>query len=307
MLDGRAVQPGLVISSFGRHVSVETPDGRLVTCHPRGKRNQAVVGDRVSWLASADQGTIESIEKRRNLFFRQDEVRIKSFAANLDQILILIAARPSFSEAQLAHALIAAEAQGIHALIALNKQDLSADFALAWRRLETYRRMGYQVLPLSLMHGGEDELQGLLQQLDGKATLVLGPSGSGKSSLINRLIPGAMVRTEQISEALNAGRHTTTRTTWHWLDRSRGCALIDSPGFQAFGLHHLDPMALAACLPDFRPYLEQCRFHNCTHLHEPGCGVLRAIADTDQNSGIASSRHRLYASLFTLLSQAPRY
>lgn len=301
------MRTGRVVSSFGRHVSVETEDGSLVTCHPRGKKNQAVVGDRVRWLPSLDEGTIESVEPRQNLFFRQDELRIKSFAANLDQILILVAARPNFSESQLAHALIAAEAQGIDAFIGLNKQDLRDDFALASSRLEVYRRIGYQVLALSLKHGGDEDLKELQGRLDGKATLVLGPSGSGKSSLINRLIPGAMVRTEEISEALGAGRHTTTRTTWHWLDRSRASALIDSPGFQAFGLHHLQPMALAECLPDFRPYLGQCRFHNCTHIQEPGCKVLAAVTDADVPGAISTSRHRLYARLFESLSQPPRY
>lgn len=115
------LEPGLVIAGHGRHVWVETPDGRRLICHPRGKKSQTVVGDRVLWQASEDEGTIEKVEPRRNLFYRQDEIRTKSFAANLDQVLILIAAEPEFSESQLSRALIAAEAEHITPIIALNK------------------------------------------------------------------------------------------------------------------------------------------------------------------------------------------
>ncbi len=296
-----------MVAGYGRHVSVETSDGGLVTCHPRGKRNQAVVGDRVRWLASADEGTIESIDERRNLFFRQDAVRAKSFAANLDQLLILVAARPGFSETQLAHALIAAQAQHIPAAIALNKSDLGDEFEQAWTRLAPYRRMGYTIMRMSLKQDVEGALATLRCHLEGKATLVIGPSGSGKSSMINRLVPGAAVLTDVLTRSLNAGRHTTTRTTWHWIDRSKGSALIDSPGFQAFGLHHLDPTQLALCMPDFTPYLGQCRFQNCSHLKEPGCEVLKAVSDAGAGDGITPTRHAIYASLFAELSQAPRY
>ena len=141
----------------------------------------------------------------RNLFYRQDEIRTKSFAANLDQILILIAAEPVFSESQLARALIAAEAAGIQPLIALNKSDLVEPFARAWERLLPYRRMGgghhYGVLPLSLSLSAEVDRTLLMQHLQGKTTLVLGPSGSGKSTLINLLVPGASVLTGEISQA----------------------------------------------------------------------------------------------------------
>ena len=155
---------GLVVASHGRHCVVESADGVRRICHPRGKKSQAVVGDRVLWQAAApgqaqghgDEGTIEKVLERRNLFYRQDEVRTKSFAANLDQVLILIAAEPVFSESQLVRALIAAEAAQIAPLIALNKSDLVEPFAQAWQRLWPYRHMGgeqdtrhhYRVLPL---------------------------------------------------------------------------------------------------------------------------------------------------------------
>ena len=298
-LKGTVLQ-GLVVASHGRHCVVETPDGERRICHPRGKKNQVVVGDQVQWLASTDEGTIEKVEPRRNLFYRQDEIRTKSFAANLDQVLISIAAEPEFSEMQLTRALIAAEAEHITPVIALNKSDLTDAFARSLARLAPYTTMGYTVLQLALKQG---QMSDLAQRLHHKTTLVLGPSGTGKSTLINQLIPDAKVATGEISHALNSGRHTTTSTTWHWVDGDRKTGLIDSPGFQEFGLHHIDAMQLAAYMPDMKPHVANCKFYNCTHLHEPGCGVQAAV----QSGAISASRYKLYGLLFAELTQAPHY
>jgi ribosome biogenesis GTPase len=300
-----ALDPGLVIASYGRHFLVETPEGERLICHPRGKKSDAVVGDRVLWQGSHDEGTIEKIEERRNLFYRQDEIRTKSFAANLDQVLILIAAQPEFSESQLARALIAAEAERITPIIALNKSDLVDPFERAWARLLPYQRMHYGVLPLSLRLSGPVDREHLLKHLAGKTTLVLGPSGAGKSTLINLLAPGSLAQTGEISQALNAGKHTTTSTTLYWVDKDRTTALIDSPGFQEFGLNHIEPMQLAGCMPDFKPHMGNCKFYNCTHLHEPGCGVIAAVGTGEE--GITPSRYRIYKELFAELSQPPRF
>jgi ribosome biogenesis GTPase len=299
---------GLVVASHGRHCLVESPDGVRRLCHPRGKKSQAVVGDRVQWQPSGDEGVINAVEPRRNLFYRQDEIRTKSFAANLDQVLVLIAAEPEFSEMQLARALIAAEAEHIKPLIALNKSDLVEPFERAWARLVPYQHMGYGVLPLSLRLSGDIDREHLRKHLRGKTTLVLGPSGAGKSTLINLLVPQAQALTGEISQALNSGRHTTTATTWYWVDEDRSTALIDSPGFQEFGLNHIDRMQLAALMPDLRPHVAQCRFYNCTHLHEPGCGVIAAVAPASGAPAgqVEPSRYRIYKALFEELSQ-PRY
>jgi ribosome biogenesis GTPase len=302
-------QPGLVVAGFGRHVLVETESGQRVICHPRGKKSQVVVGDRIRWLPSQDEGTIEKIEERSNLFYRQDEMRTKSFAANLDQVLILIAAEPEFSESQLTRALIAAEAEHIMPIIALNKSDLVEPFGRAWNKLAPYRAMGYQMLPLAIKPKSADALPddaqtaGLMGLLRGKKTLVLGPSGAGKSSLTNLLVPHARVLTAEISQALNSGKHTTTSTTLYWVDEARTTALIDSPGFQEFGLHHIDPMRLANYMPDFKAHAQHCKFYNCTHLHEPGCGVILEVNSTASLSSIGTSRYRLYSELFAELSQ----
>ena len=297
-----SLRPGLVIAAYGRHCLVETETGERLICHPRGKKSQAVVGDRVWWQASADEGTIEKLQPRRNLLYRQDEIRTKSFAANLDQVLVLLAAEPEFSESQLTRALIAAQAESIAVLIVLNKSDLGALFERAWQRLEPYRAMGQTVLALSLQDGAQAGVEALEQQLQGKTTLVLGPSGAGKSTLINLLVPGATVLTGEISQALNSGKHTTTSTHWYWMDAERTTALIDSPGFQEFGLHHVAPMQLAACMPDIAEHATDCKFYNCTHLHEPGCGVLDAVKNGPSAHGISPMRYKIYSDLFEELS-----
>ncbi len=383
MAEPGALQQGLVVASHGRHCWVEDAHGVRRLCHPRGKKNQVVVGDRVLWLPAPGQGqegSIEQVLPRRNLLYRQDELRSKSFAANLDQVLILIAAEPVFSESQLARALIAAEAAQIRPLIVLNKSDLAEPFARAWERLLPYRTMKdpdaqgeggaprYSVLPLSLATQSPEAVRALLMpylgacrplgvesenapqrgqflpdspphsgtmgQEDGKkwaaaahsqptipksdrlpegrTTLVLGPSGAGKSTLVNLLVPGARALTGEISQALNSGKHTTTSTTWYWIDGD-GCgdgerrtALIDSPGFQEFGLQHIAPMQLAACMPDIAAHARACKFYNCTHLHEPGCGVLQAVGQAGPY-GISVSRYKIYKDLFAELSRRRRY
>jgi ribosome biogenesis GTPase len=138
--------------------------------------------------------------------------------------------------------------------------------------------------------------------LAGKATLVLGASGMGKSTLINLMVPRAEAQVGEISQALAAGRHTTTTTTWYWLDEQRHGALLDSPGFQEFGLMHITPQRLAELMPDLRAHLGQCRFYNCTHRHEPGCGV-RAAAERGE---VAPSRMRLYEGLWDELEAGQR-
>lgn len=323
---GDDLQQGLVVATYGRHCLVETPGGRRLICHPRGKKNQVVVGDQVLWQIAGDEGSIEQLRDRRNLFYRQDEIRTKSFAANLDRVLILIAADPEYSESQLSRALVAAEAERITPIIALNKSDLAQPFAQAWERLGPYRAMGYSVMPVSLNPRSavtDDGVAALCDQLKGLTTLVLGPSGSGKSTLINRLVPDAQVETGEISMALNSGKHTTTSTRWYWvpsLDKSHPdaggpnssalagaqahtTALIDSPGFQEFGLHHIEPTRLADCMPDLRVHVGSCKFYNCTHLHEPGCGVLAQVESATRTGTISVRRHRIYAQLFEELSQ----
>jgi ribosome biogenesis GTPase len=287
-----ALDVGRVVAAHGRHCLVETPDGERVHCHARGKKSDVVVGDLVRWQPSGDEGVIEHIEPRRNLLHRQDEWKSKSFAANLDQVLVLVAGEPMYSEAQLARALIAAESAGIAAQVLLNKCDLPQT-AAARERLAPYRAFGTPVIEAALKTAPDAARALLAPLLAGRATLVLGPSGMGKSTLINLMVPGAAAQTGEISAALNAGRHTTTSTTWYWLDEARTTALIDSPGFQAFGLRHVEPLQLPGLMPDLRAFADQCKFYNCTHRHEPGCAVLAAVERGD----VSPSRWRIYGEI----------
>lgn len=288
-----------MVAGYGRHYVVEAGDGRRLTCHPRGKKSDCVVGDRVRWRASGDEGVIERIEPRRNLLFRQDEWKTKAFAANLDRILVMVASEPVFSESQLARALIAAESAGIAAAILLNKVDLP-QAAAARARLAPYSAMGYDVVEVALKARPDAARVQLGPRLAGGASLVLGPSGAGKSTLINLLAPDARAQVGEISQALNSGRHTTTTTRWYWLDAQRKTGLIDSPGFQEFGLKQIDAQALPALMPDLREPSTHCRFYNCTHLREPGCGVRDALGRGE----VGESRYRIYSEILHELSGA---
>ena len=292
-----ALDIGLVVAGHGRHYIVETPEGVRLTCHPRGKKSDCVVGDRVRWQASGDEGVIEQVQERRNLLFRQDEWKTKSFAANLDQLLVLVAAQPVFSESQLARVLVAAESAGIPARIVLNKSDLpSIDVARA--RLGPYVAMGVEVIEVAMKTRPNEARAAIEPLLRGKATLVLGPSGTGKSTLINLLAPDAKAQIGDISVALNSGRHTTTTTQWYWLDAQRTTGLLDSPGFQEFGLRQIDAAQLATLMPDLRAHAGACRFYNCAHQHEPGCGVRAAL----ERGEISESRLRIYGEILAELA-----
>jgi ribosome biogenesis GTPase len=210
---------------------------------------------------------------------------------------MLVASQPLFSESQLTRAMVAADAAGIDLTIVLNKTDLP-DASTARERLQPYVRMGMPVVELSVREDPDAARALLSAQLAGRTTLLLGASGTGKSSLVNLIVPQAQSRVGELSQALQAGRHTTTHTCWHWLDESRTAGLIDSPGFQEFGLQQVAAADLARHFKDFRPWLGQCRFSNCQHRQEPDCAITTAMAQ----GLISASRHRIYLEILEELN-----
>jgi len=269
---------------------VELEDGELRKCFPRGKKGGPAVGDHVAVTLQGEEGSIERIHERKNLLYRSDEMRTKQFAANVDLLLIVVASEPMFSDDLVGRALVGAWSAGVAPLIVLNKADL-ASTSVARQRLEPLRRLGVPLVEISAtdIEATRRTLQPLLQ---GGCSLLLGQSGMGKSTILNALVPDARAHTQEHSQALGAGRHTTTATRLYHLPDDSG-VIIDSPGFQAFGLSHLGPEEILLGFPEFTTHTDLCRFYNCSHRHEPGCGVLAAL----RNGTIAAERHALYERL----------
>ena len=264
---------GTIIAAHGRQYRVELAEGEILSCFPRGKKSELACGDEVSIQRSGDgQGVIESIAPRRSLLYRSNAFRQKLIAANVTQIVIVVATEPSFSDELVTRCLVAAECQQLRALIVLNKSDLKEALPAAQATLTPFARLGYPILSLCAL----DNAEALREALAGQTSVLVGQSGMGKSTLINALIPGAQASTREISTALDSGKHTTTHATLYRLDESS--RLIDSPGLQDFGLYHLDAAEVELGFPELRPLLGQCRFRDCQHDREPDCAVQAALA-----------------------------
>lgn len=265
-----ALLSGRVVAAHGKRYEVELPDGRVIGCVTRGKKTGVACGDRVDIrLTAQDEGVIERVAPRTSLLYRSDPYRQKILAANVTQVVLVVAAVPSFYEDLVNRALVAAEAAGLRSVIVLNKADLP-ETAAAEERLRLYADLGYPFVRLS----AKQDVSPLRPWLSGQVSVLVGQSGMGKSTLVNALVPGARAATREVSEALDSGRHTTTHATLYHLDGDSD--LIDSPGLQEFGLYHLSPEEVAHAFVEFRPYLGRCRFHNCRHLVEPGCAIIGA-------------------------------
>lgn len=283
---------GLVIASFGKRYDVELEDGRQISCVTRGKKSDLACGDRVEVSITAEkEGVVENILPRRSLLYRSNEYRKKLLAANVTQIVIVVATEPSFYEDLVNRCLIAAETAEIKVLILLNKSDLPTTDA-ALKRLELFRSLGYAVQPLSALH----DISQLRSWLQGQTSVLVGQSGMGKSTLVNALLPEAKTRTQEISAVLDSGKHTTTAARLYHLDPES--SLIDSPGLQEFGLNHLSIDEVEQAFVEFRPYLGKCRFNDCRHVKEPDCAVLNAVS----NGIISEFRLQSYHKLLTELT-----
>ena len=283
---------GTVVAAYGKRFQVELPDKKRISCVTRGKKTDLACGDVVTIeLTDKHEGVIEATLTRKTLLYRSNAFKSKILAANVTQIIIVLATQPSFYEALLNRCLIAAEAANIKPLIVLNKCDL-ADSNEAKQKLALYTSLGYQVLTLS----AKEDISALKPYLQGEASILVGQSGMGKSTIINALLPNEDVRTREVSHTLDSGKHTTTAAHLYHIDEHS--QLIDSPGLQEFGLHHLSTDELEHAFIEFRPFLGKCRFNNCKHLQEPDC----AIKDAVSNGQVTSERLAIYQMLRTEIS-----
>ncbi|MFM1895869.1 MAG: hypothetical protein RLZZ385_943 [Pseudomonadota bacterium] len=272
---------GLVICNFGQQLEVECLDGERrgesVRCHQRSNMPPLVCGDRVVWQADGDQtGVVVALEKRRNVFSRPGfGNELKPLAANIDRVLIVLAPSPPPHRNLLDRYLVAVETLSMQPVIVLNKMDLLADDqGYVDSMLSLYEAIGYQVIRVSAHSGaGIPDLQASLL---GTTAVVVGQSGVGKSSLINALDPGLAAAVGELSHAMEKGTHTTTSARLFHAD---GYDLIDSPGIREFSLWHVSRDELLHGFREFRPWLGQCRFRDCSHRQEPQCALREAVAD----------------------------
>ncbi|MDB5962714.1 MAG: rsgA [Massilia sp.] len=285
---------GLIIAAHGRHYLADV-DGRKLQCVTRGKKTNIAVGDVVNLkMTSEDQAVIESIAERQTLLYRSDQYKSKLLAANLTRLFIVVATEPGFADDLISRSLVAAEAAGIDAHLILNKTDVVDSLDKARERLTTYTSLGYPLHEVSARTRPEEAVATLLPLLAGQSSIFIGQSGMGKSSLINLLVPDADIAVREISAALDTGKHTTTFTRLYDLHTpEQKSTIIDSPGFQEFGLYHLSEGMLERAFVEFKPYLGGCKFYNCRHLIEPQCAILTAVAE----GKIAKFRHQLYGQL----------
>lgn len=282
---------GLVVASYGKRFDVELIDKMRVSCVTRGKKTDIACGDIVNIkLTDKREGVIESSLPRTSLLYRSNAFKSKILASNVSQIVITLATQPSFYENLLNRCLVAAEAANIKPLIVLNKCDLE-DISHAKTTLKRYENLGYKVLHLA----ATENITGLLPHLNNHQSVLVGQSGMGKSTIINALLPNENVRTQIVSEALDSGKHTTTAAHLYHLNETT--TLIDSPGLQEFGLHHLNNEQIELAFIEFKPFLGNCRFNNCKHSHEPDCAVTNAV----KNGVIANERLQFYQELSTEL------
>ncbi len=264
-----------IVAAYGRRFIAETAEGdspgKRIDCVTRGKRGGVACGDWVDVAPAGDGGVIERVLQRSSLLYRADAVQEKLIAANVTQALVMVATWPGWDEDLLVRCLVAAEHAGVRVRLLLNKIDLAERRAGARQALAVFEG-ACDITEISALDGAD----AVRPMLVGHVSVLVGPSGVGKSSLVNALVADADAATGHVSVALDSGRHTTTHARLYHLDAQS--ALIDSPGMQVFGMHAVGAEALDAQFPEFRPYLGKCRFRDCRHLAEPDCAV-RAAAE----------------------------
>lgn len=296
-------QQGLVICRYSKHFEVEALEGenkgQIHQCVSRANLGALVAGDRVVWCAGSDDtGVIESRHQRASILERPDNFgRLKAVAANIDQMLIVIAVEPSPQCNLIDRYLVAAELMNIRPLIVLNKADLldSQSRAQIEPLMSMYQQLGYQTVEIVSSRHQAATLNNLPQLIDQRTSIVVGQSGVGKSSLINTLLPDAQLAVGALSEQTREGTHTTTQAKlFHLPD---GGQLIDSPGIRDFSLWHIDMLQLQQGFIEIAERLGDCRFRDCSHENEPGCGILSAVASSEISPQRFSSYERIKAAI----------
>ena len=292
---------GLVIKNTGSWYTVLMDDGPTVDCKIKGNfrlrgirsTNPIAVGDRVE----VKDGFITEIEDRRNYIIRKSINLSKQshiIAANVDQALLIVTvSKPETSTIFIDRFLASAEAYRVPVILIFNKTDLLSEEELHYQQMmmDLYETIGYECRAISATTGqGVEELRPLLE---GKITLLSGNSGVGKSTLINSIVPHANQRTAEISDAHNTGMHTTTFSEMIPLPSNTPSYLIDTPGIKGFGTFDMEREELTSYFKEIFDYSKQCRFSDCTHTHEPGCAVLKAV----EEHYIAQSRYQSYLSM----------
>jgi ribosome biogenesis GTPase len=293
-----AQHTGRVIVRHGRNLLIRAADGTGVHAMFRANLGEVVCGDRVVWQQTADdEGVVVAVQPRDTALSRPSfGGKEKAIAANITQLVVVLACLPEPSGYMLDQYLVAAERIGVRGLICLNKADLlddagRADFLSSFGH---YRKIGYPVVQISAKT--EHGLDPLLERLRDQTSILVGQSGVGKSSLINALIPRQQAIEGGLSDATGLGRHTTSAARLYQLDS--GGELIDSPGVRSFRLGELTPRELERGFREFAPFLGHCRFHNCVHLAEPGCAVCAAA----KQGAIAAERLESYQHMVKSLS-----
>lgn len=265
---------GTITAAFGRHYEVTLADGRVVIGVPRGKKSIYACGDRVTLgELHGNEAPLLHHAPRSSLLYRSDQWKQKLIAANATQVVLVVATEPSFSTELISRALVAATHQRLRCAIVLNKCDLAALLPTARAELAPFAAIGLPIVELSAL----TDAAPLKPWLAGQISVLVGQSGMGKSTLINALIPEASAATQEVSTALDSGKHTTTHTRLYFLPEGKG-ALIDSPGLQAFGLAHLTRGEIELGFTEFLPHLGHCRFRDCRHENEPDCAIKAAVA-----------------------------